>query len=179
MPLHPSVDKFIRRALRDSGSQVRGSRVVEFGSLTMHDHDPRPLFAGYAEYVGVDQQPGRGVDVVSLAHEFDGDGFDFALSLQALEHDPYWEQTLRAMVRAIRPDGLVIVTCAGPDWQPHELDCSPEPGYYRNIDAGEMLTGLRGACAEIGCELQATEWTYDETVRPWKRTCVWAKVAAL
>ncbi len=175
MPLHPDVKKFIQHAI--SGFGGRPKSVLELGSYAMHDHDPRPLFKG-AKYLGLDARPGPGVDLVGLAHDLPelvpDPAFDVVLSLQALEHDPFWKSTLKAGMKALRRGGVFVVTCAGPKWKPHEYDTSPLPGYYRNVSTGEIVGALVESAAELGLEVERIQGMYPDGFL--LRSSVWIKV---
>lgn len=192
-----------RGRLREPGVP---KRIVEVGSQAMHDHDPRQFFKQYdlygrAEYVGVDYHAGPGVDLIGLAHEVvwhnEHDQHvrkpelptsrqlshlgrrtaDIVLSISALEHDPFWEQTLGAMMQLVKPGGIVAVTCAGPGWEQHELECSPDQGHYRNVSTDEIVNFLS---AQVGLDLQlytVMGW-YERRSRyepHWLRSCVVAE----
>lgn len=151
------VAEFIRAACKAATQTGVGWTVCEFGSLVMHDHDPRPIAAGFGfvGYTGVDWRAGPGVDVVAMNRDAPpvvGDDFALSLSLQALEHDPDWRGTLRAMVAVVRPGGVVAVSVPAPGWPEHETDCAPDGGtYYENRTADEVLDEIRatGRCGEV------------------------------
>ena len=91
----------------------RGGRVLDVGSLDLNG-STRDLFDG-SEYIGLDLGEGKGVDVVSIAHEYEPESpFDVVISTEMLEHDIHWRMTLPKMVEFCRPGGLVVMTCAGP-----------------------------------------------------------------
>jgi SAM-dependent methyltransferase len=126
------------------------NKVIEIGSANING-SLRELFTG-GEYIGLDVAPYAGVDVVSIAHEYTDkpDGyFDVVFSTSALEHDMFWEKTLRKMVDLLRQGGLMFISVAS-TWPEH--GCSrhcPEHSlttkinqewadYYRNITAGDL-----------------------------------------
>lgn len=155
MALHPQNEEWVRRALDLLGSTPR--LVVEVGSKILHPHDPhdsRPVVRA-ERFVGVDANPGPGVDVVSLGHEFDPEEeVDLVLSLVALEHDPHWPETLRAAAGWLRPGGVLCIVCAGPGCREHEHDESPEPGHYGNVSSVEIVSvldevGLRSVIGDV------------------------------
>ncbi len=82
----------------------RNRRVVEFGSYDVNG-TVRDYFEDCA-YLGVDWRDGPGVDFVGIAHELDTPSkppkFDTAISASMLEHDPYWNMSLRKMVESLR-----------------------------------------------------------------------------
>lgn len=140
----PEVVRFLERARALAPAP---ELVVELGSYAMHDHDPRVLWPAATRWIGVDCRPGPLVDAVGIAHEVLAgmkDRPDLVLSVSALEHDPYWSTTLLAAVASLRPGGLLAATWAGPGWEPHEPDATPEPGWYRNVEVGEAVKAVSG-----------------------------------
>lgn len=86
--------------------------VLEIGSLDING-SVRQFFDD-CDYIGVDLEPGPGVDVVSEGQKYDAQdaSFDVVISCECMEHNPYWKETFANMVRACRPGGLAIMTCA-------------------------------------------------------------------
>lgn len=118
-------------------------KVLEVGSLNVNG-TIRPLFED-CDYLGLDVGPGGCVDLVCQGQDYRGaDGsFDTVVSCEAMEHNPYWKETLANMTRLCRPGGLVLVTCATigrrehgtdrtmPDASPHTVGAGWS--YYRNL----------------------------------------------
>lgn len=123
-----------------------GAAVLEIGSLDING-SVRGLFAGAARYVGLDRIAGRGVDVVSDARDFDGEGaFDIVVCCEVLEHEAEPQVIIDCAWRALRPGGALILTCASTDRKPHSADGSEHPHegeFYRNIDPDELRTLLK------------------------------------
>jgi len=142
MAMQKQIEEWVKKAINGNNPGL----CVEIGSrlLYPHDpHDPRPL-VNAAVYVGIDANPGPGVDVVSLAHEYTPPApADLVLCLQALEHDPHWPETLWAGASWVRPGGVFCITCAGKGCAPHELEHSPTPGHYGNVTSREILAALQ------------------------------------
>tara|TARA_Y100000592_G_scaffold100622_1_gene181548 strand:+ start:2368 stop:2898 length:531 start_codon:yes stop_codon:yes gene_type:complete len=120
-------------------------RVLELGSRDING-SPRSVCEGVSEYIGIDFHGGKGVDIAGVAHhviaERDLKGFDLIVSTEMLEHDPYWEDTIKAAVGALADGGLLLITCASKKRGEHNLEDSPEPGYYRGLDPGEIVAVL-------------------------------------
>ena len=163
--MHDQVREFLRRvdARLQAGGRwpmASGARVVEFGSFNVNGSARDVLGSTSATWTGVDWRPGPGVDVVSLAHAYrptTDDGrettFDLAVSTEMLEHDPFWQESLRRMIEAIRPGGNVLLTCAGPERPAHEVRCAPTDGqdqrpYYQGLGLGEVLAWSQ-ECSEF------------------------------
>ena len=75
--------------------------------------------------------------------------FDTVISTEMLEHDPHWRESVQRMIDLVKgqtPFGLggtLIITCAAPGRGEHELACSPEPEYYREIGGTELADLVR------------------------------------
>lgn len=118
-------------------------RVLEIGSLDISG-SIRQFFES-CEYVGMDVAPGKGVDVVCQGQDYDAPdaSFDVVISCEVMEHNPYWADTVRNMVRLCKPNGMVVITCAtlgraehgtarsSPDSSP--LTVSLGWNYYKNL----------------------------------------------
>lgn len=108
--------------------------VLEVGSRSING-TPRSLFNAPL-YFGVDSAQGPGVDAVAILHLFEPlkhncpAQFDFIVSTSTLEHDPYYEKTLRSMCLLLSDNGSMAITWAGPGFPAHNVDDSPEPGFY-------------------------------------------------
>ena len=121
-------------------------RVLEFGAHDVNG-SPRQLFNGCAEYVGVDPWPGRGVDWMGKAQDYDGkERFDVVITAEAMEHDPDARGQIASAWRALKPGGTLILTAAADPRLPHRCDgfqgdLSGE--YYGNIDPDELRGWLK------------------------------------
>lgn len=128
--------------------------ILEIGSYNVNG-TVRNLFGQAKEYIGADLTPGPGVDVVKSGHELDyPDGyFTLTLSCECFEHNPYWLETFRNMIRMTRRGGIVAFTCATTGRVEHgtrRSDSSMSPGtsatgidYYRNLIPRDFENKLR------------------------------------
>ena len=122
--------------------------MVDVGSLDINGSN-RGLFRK-CDYRGIDIVRGKNVDEVGLAHlllcNLDN-YFDTVISTEMLEHDKYWELSLHAMYRALKPGGLLLITAAGDGREEHGTHdhhayCSPGTlDYYCNI-SNEMFASV-------------------------------------
>ena len=147
--MHEECIHFLSRiAKRFPDNFGPGCRVVEFGSRDING-TPRNLFSQPKEYVGIDFHEGDGVDVVGVCHEWvpPEKNYDVVVSTEMLEHDPYWEETLRHAVDLLRPGGVLVFTCASIRRSPHHLNDSPIVGYYGGRSTDEVLDVL-SECAD-------------------------------
>lgn len=155
---HPEHFAFVRSCRDRWPDFFARTRVVDVGARDFNG-GVRELFDG-AAYVGVDCSPGRGVDVVSLGHEFDSpEPFDVACTFETLEHDPHWRLTVANLARLLRPGGLFVATWAGPARPEHgtrrtahadEPDTyGPDPEYYANVSADEFRAFVGGRLSPL------------------------------
>lgn len=87
-------------------------KVLDIGSLDINGNI-KHFFTHPFYYVGVDLSEGRNVDVVSPGHLYDsGFLFDVVTSAECFEHDMYYARTLQNMVKLLKPNGLMMFTCA-------------------------------------------------------------------
>lgn len=123
------------------------SKVVEMGSLNICGSARH--FFWFCKYIGVDLGKGKDVDVVCNAHEYKPPfNPDVVISCEMLEHDANWKSSLTNMYSILKPYGLFIMTCAGPDrlehgTRTHNAYGSPfTQDYYRNISMADFKSVL-------------------------------------
>lgn len=121
--------------------------IVEIGSRDING-SVRPLFPA-ATYIGLDLHPGPSVDVVCDAMTWTPETpAELVLCLEVLEHTPHWMALLSRAYEWLRPDGRIVVTCAGHGREQHSaIDGGRlRPGeYYRNLSDTEIAEGLMAA----------------------------------
>lgn len=141
--MHAEVLDFIRRMRKSFPSSIiAATRVLEYGSADVNG-TPREFFPEAKEYVGVDWRPGPGVDAVSLMHKYNEKPqgyFDFAISTETLEHDPYWQAGVIKVVRLLAQGGSLLITCAGPGRHAHDVGTSPTESYYANPTIAQLAS---------------------------------------
>lgn len=120
-----------------------GVNVVDCGSLDINGNN-RFLFTD-SKYIGIDIVNGKNVDIVAsvvkaytneiLKHSY----YDVVISTEMLEHDKEYKETLKAMFEILKPNGLLIITCATTGRREHGTkDHSPKDSpltndYYKNL----------------------------------------------
>lgn len=86
--------------------------ILEIGSMDVNGS----LRAGAppeANYVGVNIEPGPGVDIVVDKGQklpFKDGSFDLVLASSVFEHDPFWWRTLEEMFRVCKSNGYIYVS---------------------------------------------------------------------
>jgi SAM-dependent methyltransferase len=109
---HYSELHFVELLAKSFPEHFRAARVLEVGSLDING-SIRKFFVD-CDYVGLDVAPGKGVDVVCEGQKYDAPdaSYDVVISCEAMEHNPYWVETFKNMIRMCRVGGLVVMTCA-------------------------------------------------------------------
>jgi SAM-dependent methyltransferase len=94
---------------------VEGRTVLEVGSYDANG-SLRPIIDAWrpARYVGVDIEPGPGVDVVCRAEDlvdrFGPAAFDVVISTECIEHVREWRRAISGMKQVCRPGGTILIT---------------------------------------------------------------------
>ncbi len=110
---HSSCIEFARNCLFPA--DVTNKSIIEVGSLNVNG-SVRPIIAALqpSKYIGVDIQPGPGVDCIcdanNLVTQFGEDSFDLVISTELLEHVQDWRSAISNIKRIAKPDGLVLIT---------------------------------------------------------------------
>jgi len=105
--------------------------VLEIGSQNVNG-TARDYFDD-CEYVGVDREKGKGVDIVSERPVFDRQ-FDTLLLLSVFEHDTQWEETLKHNLQWLKKGGLCLISFGAEGNLPHMDIWKPVP-HTEVIDA--------------------------------------------
>jgi SAM-dependent methyltransferase len=126
--------------------------VLEVGSLNING-TVRDFFSD-CNYVGLDVSFGEGVDIVCEGQNYNApdNSYDVVCSAECFEHNPYWLETFKNMVRLCKNDGLVFFTCATDGRREHGTTRTT-PGdspltigmgwdYYRNLNENDFRSQL-------------------------------------
>lgn len=147
---HPTQQDFCRR-VRNRFPVLFGdptAKILDCGSLDINGNN-RYLFAS-TDYTGVDLGEGRNVDVVSRIHEYDAPdaSFDIVITTECLEHDAFYADSLKNMLRVLKPGGLLVMTCATtgrPEHGTSRTDAASSPfttDYYKNLVAEDIALAI-------------------------------------
>ena len=115
--MHLTSLENMRRALRSHAPETP-KRVVDIGSFNVNG-SYRQYFSAQTPYVGVDLEPGPGVDIVlndPYTLPFESGSVDLIISGQMLEHCAKFWQTFTEIHRVLSPGGvcIMIAPSAGP-----------------------------------------------------------------
>lgn len=146
---HAAQRSFCSAVRRRCPERFVSPSVLDVGSLDVNGNN-RWLFSNTAKYLGIDLVAGKNVDLVVPVGSI-LDSFDIVISTECLEHDPEWLATLQAMCRRVRPDGMLLLTCAGPTRHEHGTRRFPKTGmapqdYYQNRTVQDALQAM--ACVD-------------------------------
>ena len=140
--------------------------VLDVGSYDVNGNN-RYLFTNCL-YLGVDVAAGKNVDIVQVFHTFNPKKqFDTIISTEMLEHDKYWELSLRHMVELLKPKGFLLFSCAYPGRAEHGTLNVNEPNqgngqqqfdeewknYYKNI-------GIEDIRKAIDCDKEFSTYNF-------------------
>jgi len=117
--MHLEVEQFVEEIKERFPEKFVNQSVLDCGSLDING-SLRQYFVG-GTYYGIDLHEGPGVDQVIHIHDFLDQyiKFDVIVCSEALEHDIFWQKSWAAMINALAPGGLLIMTCAGPERLEH------------------------------------------------------------
>lgn len=140
--MHREAFEFVRRVAQ---ALPPLHRVVEFGSK-IHNGSVREIFTDAFDYLGIDLEAGPGVDWVADAADWRAkEPFDCVVCCEVMEHTPKLVGILAAAYAALRPGGVLILTCATAPREPHgACGGSLQAGeYYRNVSPDDMFQALK------------------------------------
>lgn len=85
-------------------------RILDVGAMNVNG-SLRSLAPEGTDYVGLDLEPGPGVDVVleGTGYPFEADSFDACVSVSCFEHDAAFWDTFLEMARVTRPGGFIFL----------------------------------------------------------------------
>jgi SAM-dependent methyltransferase len=149
---HKEQRDFCFRVKEKLPQYFKNKKVLDIGSLDINGSN-RDLFED-CNYLGIDVGEGKNVDLISIGHLFDGpdDYFDTIISTEVFEHDMYYEETIKNVIRMLKPGGLFLFTCAAPGRPEHGTrrlgqDCAPLllqiseewADYYKNLSEEDII----------------------------------------
>ncbi len=145
--MHNSVHHFVENVKEKFPEYFEGKSVLEVGSMDVNGSVRMHFIPSF--YVGIDLGEGDGVDVVCSIIEYNAPNtFDVIISCEMLEHCEEWEKALEQMYKNLKEGGILILTCASTNRQPHGTH-EHHPGdskftldWYRNISMADFISIL-------------------------------------
>lgn len=145
---HMQQNRFIGFVKEVLPEYFSGMRCLEVGSLDINGS--ARTFFDECDYIGIDVALGRGVDQACKGENFPGEAnsFDVVISCECMEHNPGYEKTWLNMIRLLKDDGLMVMTCATLGRRQHgtrKSDPRSSPltlqmgqDYYKNLAADDF-----------------------------------------
>ncbi|MGH8545288.1 MAG: class I SAM-dependent methyltransferase [Gammaproteobacteria bacterium] len=96
-------------------SDVEGKRILEVGAMDVNG-SARQVITRFrpTSYVGVDIQPGPGVDELCNANDlvdrFGQSSVDVVIATELIEHVREWRRVIGSLLDVLRPDGVLVIT---------------------------------------------------------------------
>jgi hypothetical protein len=147
--MHAEVLMFAARTL---AGLPRDGHVLEIGARDING-SLRMLLPDAASYVGVDVEPGPGVDVVA-----DGATYEprqppsLIICTEVLEHTPNGQDLIEHAAHVLAHGGWLFVTCATEPRAPHSAADGGQVRrgeYYRNVAPDDLRGWVDGAGLSI------------------------------
>lgn len=141
---HVDQKEFVKKVKSIYPQYFANIRVIDCGSYDVNGN-VRDLFIN-CDYLGVDNHAGPNVNWVLPLHHIDTPNFsvqkfDTVISCEMLEHDFYWQRSLKKMYNILKPNGILIFTCAGYNRREHgvrEFSSDKAKSYYENLTAKHL-----------------------------------------
>lgn len=149
---HEAQRVFVNKIKTELSEFFQNKKVLEVGSLNING-SVRDFFND-CNYVGLDVGAGEGVDVVCGGEKYAApdSSFDVTCSAECFEHNPYWVDTVKNMIRLTRSGGLIFFTCATEGRAEHgtnrsDTESSPLTiklgwDYYRNLTEADFISAI-------------------------------------
>jgi SAM-dependent methyltransferase len=149
---HEAQRVFVQNLKSHFSEFFDNKKVLEIGSLNING-TVRDFFKE-CNYLGIDVGEGHGVDLVCPGQEFNApdESYDTVLSTECFEHNPYWLETFKNMIRMCKDGGLIFFTCATDGRAEHgttRSDSGSSPltidlgwDYYRNLNESDFTSNL-------------------------------------
>jgi SAM-dependent methyltransferase len=137
--------------------EVEGKRIVEIGAIDVNG-SMRPLIESWrpSEYLGIDIEHGKSVDVVFSAEDlemrFGRETFDVVMSIDMLEHAANWKAVISNMKRVCKPGGVMMITTCSQGFPYHAY-----PHDYWRYEMEDFET-IFSDCEILGKEEQPEDW---------------------
>ncbi len=153
---HPQQRLFCSSVRERFPEHFSGIFALDIGSLDINGNN-QFLFDVDCLYLGLDLASGKNVDLVTPAHllGLPDETFDTIVSTECLEHDRYYAETLKNIVRLLKPGGLFLMSCATTGRPEHgTLRTTPQDApllqqfdnewanYYRNITEEDVRAAI-------------------------------------
>lgn len=109
---HKEQKEYIDKIKQKFPQAFTNCKVLDIGSFDVNGNEK--VWFENCDFIGLDIGPGKGVDVVCPANEYDApdESFDTIISCECWEHNPYYKESILNAVRMLKSGGFFIFTCA-------------------------------------------------------------------
>jgi len=109
---HKEQKEYIDKIKQKFPQAFTNCKVLDIGSFDVNGNEK--VWFENCNFIGLDIGPGKGVDVVCPANEYDApdESFDTIISCECWEHNPYYKESILNAVRMLKSGGFFIFTCA-------------------------------------------------------------------
>lgn len=109
---HKEQKEFLDKLKLNLPNAFKNCRVLDIGSFDVNGNE-KPWFDN-CDFIGLDIGPGKGVDVVCPANEYNepDESFDTIISCECWEHNPFYKESILNAIRMLKKGGYFIFTCA-------------------------------------------------------------------
>lgn len=154
---HKQQREFFERVRKSFPNHFTGAIAVDCGALDVNG-SARDLFTESCVYIGIDVRPGPNVILQSVVHMAPvPQAYAYTVvSAEMLEHDPFYELSLRKMHEMLCPGGLLAISTATHGREEHGTSRCPDvvegegrnwsatvEDYYRNLDENDIRHAFR------------------------------------
>lgn len=149
-------------------------RKLEIGSRNVNGEVKSEL----DDVVGIDMEPGKGVDLVLNAYDcvshFGLNAFDYVYSLDVLEHADDWERFLSNAWSVLKPGGVLVLTMASirknVHGYPHDYWRFREEDFRRIFSLNPVIDMLKeGLSIGVAVEKKTDQLDFDVPVLKWEK----------
>lgn len=129
---HQEQRDFVDKLRKRFSKYFEYKKVLDVGSLNING-TIRDFFHE-CNYIGLDVDVGNGVDIVCEGQKYNApdDSYDVVCSAECFEHNPFWLETFKNMIRLCKNNGLLFFSCA--------TEGRPEHGTTRTSPQDSPLT---------------------------------------
>tara|TARA_Y100000034_G_scaffold112577_1_gene146684 strand:+ start:561 stop:1154 length:594 start_codon:yes stop_codon:yes gene_type:complete len=109
---HTEQKYYLHKIKNKFPNAFKNCKVLDIGSFDVNGNEE--MYFNECEFIGLDIGPGKGVDVVCPANEYDApdQSFDTVISCECWEHNPFYKESIQNAVRMLKSGGYFIFTCA-------------------------------------------------------------------
>jgi SAM-dependent methyltransferase len=141
---------------------IQDKIVLDIGSYDVNG-TMKPIFSKAKQYIGLDQESGPNVDIVSSSHNIKlaDNSIDIIISSSCFEHDPMFWITFKEMCRLLTHNGYLYI-CA-PSSGPYHAHPIDNWRFYK-----DSWSSLRSWAEYLGYNLQLVDSYIDTEDKMWQ-----------